>query len=193
MGLSLVTPATVPEEPVDLGAAKLHLREDGTSQDALISALVVAAREHAEAFTRRALVRQTWKLTLDAFPASGIIELPLPPLVSVSGITYVDALGATQTLAPATYVVDIDTTPGRIRLAYDASWPTTRDVAQAVAVTFVCGYAAVDAPAAIQAAIKLLLGSLYEHRETFVTGTIATELPFAAEALLWPYRVLEFA
>lgn len=190
MGLSLLPSATVPEEPVDLGAAKLHLREDGMSQDALIAALITAAREHAEAITRRALVRQSWRLTLDGFPANGIIEIPLPPLVSVTGITYLDAAGTTQTLDPTTYVVDVDTLPGRIRLAYNAEWPITRGIAHAVTVTFVAGYLPSEIPASIQAAIKLIAGTLYEHRETFVTGTIATELPFAAKSLLWPHRYL---
>ena len=55
-------------EPLTLAEAKLHLRVDDTADDALIGALITAARQHAEHDTRRALVTQTWKLALDASP-----------------------------------------------------------------------------------------------------------------------------
>lgn len=53
-------------EPVTLAEMKLHLRTyaSDTSEDALISSLITAAREWAENFTGRALVDQTWRLTL---------------------------------------------------------------------------------------------------------------------------------
>ena len=59
-------------EPVHLDDAKLHLRVEVTDDDALIRTLIVAARNHAEIFTGRALVTQTWDLKLDAFPACGV-------------------------------------------------------------------------------------------------------------------------
>lgn len=60
------------EEPVSLAEAKLHLRVDDNADDALISALIVAARQHAENDTRRALVTQTWRQVWDQFPAPGV-------------------------------------------------------------------------------------------------------------------------
>ena len=41
----------------------------------------------------------------------------------------------------------------------------------------------------IKAAILLILGHLYENRGTVVTGTIATEIPFGAKALLLLHRL----
>ena len=66
----LVTAPT--EEPVSLAEAKLHLRVDDNADDALIAALITAARQHAENDTRRALVTQTWRLALDQFPVPGV-------------------------------------------------------------------------------------------------------------------------
>lgn len=43
--------------------------------------------------------------------------------------------------------------------------------------------------AAITAACLLKLGHLFANREEVVTGTIATELPFASKSLLMPYRI----
>jgi len=70
MSLTIVTPPA--EEPVTLTEAKNHLRVDLSDDDSLISALIVAAREHAEAITRRAFITQTLKLSLDAFPATTV-------------------------------------------------------------------------------------------------------------------------
>lgn len=56
-------------EPVTLAEAKTHLRVDLADDDLLIGALITAARQHAETITRRALVTQQWKMTLDQFPA----------------------------------------------------------------------------------------------------------------------------
>jgi hypothetical protein len=67
MPLQLVTPAS--EEPVSLAEAKLHLRVESDDDDALIGALITAARQAAE--TLRPAVSSTtarWKLVLDSLP-----------------------------------------------------------------------------------------------------------------------------
>lgn len=42
---------------------------------------------------------------------------------------------------------------------------------------------------AIVGAVLLIAGHLYRNRESVITGTIATELPEGAIAMLWPHRV----
>ena len=42
---------------------------------------------------------------------------------------------------------------------------------------------------AIQAALLLITGKLYAHREDMVVGVSATQLPNGAEYLLQPYRI----
>jgi hypothetical protein len=42
-----------------------------TTSDPLLTQMIVAAREMCEEFLRRALITQTWKMTLDRFPADG--------------------------------------------------------------------------------------------------------------------------
>jgi len=68
MGLQLVTPPAL--EPIGLADAKTHLRVDVEDDDALICALISAARDYVERFCRRALLTQTWLLALDHFPGS---------------------------------------------------------------------------------------------------------------------------
>lgn len=186
--LSLVSPPAA--EPVTLAEAKLHLRvdSDDLSQDSLITQLILAARTMCEEYTHRAFYTQEWDYTADGFPDEDVILLGKPPLQTVATLKYVDTAGVLQTWAASNYVVDRATIDGAIRLAYDVSWPEHRELFNAVQIRFVAGYAA-GTPAPIIAAIKLLVGHLYEHRESVVTGTIVAELP-TVRALLGPYRYL---
>lgn len=192
MGLKLITPPAV--EPVTLEEAREHLRAPSadTSQNALIQALVIAAREHCEHYTHRRFVTQTWDWVMDAFPCWSV-ELPHAPLQSVTTVNYVDTAGATQLLAGSAYQVDAQTDPGRLMPAYGAVWPSTRpDTLNAVTIRFVCGYGlAAAVPRLVKAAMLLMVGHLSEHREE-VSDFQLFALPLGVERLLSPYRVLRF-
>jgi uncharacterized phiE125 gp8 family phage protein len=196
--MALVLVSTPAVEPVTLAEAKAHLRVDGTDEDALISALILAAREHCEAATGRVLVQQTWDLKLDRFPC--LIEVPLPPLRSVASISYLDDAGASQTLAGAYYLVDAASEPARITPSYGQSWPSTYPVTGAVTVRFVAGYPddgnsppdlVANVPQSIKLAMLLLIGHWFEHRSDVLAenGLQVASLPRAVDALLIPYRV----
>jgi uncharacterized phiE125 gp8 family phage protein len=193
-GLTLVTAPTV--EPVLLPAAMLALRIETTTEAALIESLITAAREYVEAFTRRALVSQTWDLQLDGFPSCDWLEIPTPPLRSVTSVTYVDGTGTTQTLSSALYAVDAPAGPwarhGRINLNYGETWPATRSQPNAVTVRFVAGYGTEgdSVPEALKTGIKMLVGHWFEQREAAVIGVGigVLQVPLNLDALLWPYR-----
>ena len=178
-------------EPVSLAEAKLHLKIESTeaAEDSLIQRLIVVARHHAETSTRRALVTQTWTLALDGFPG-GVIEVPRPPLSSVTSITYIDPEGATQTVAADRYRVDAQREPGRLTPAWDESWPPTRPVSNAVEVEFTAGYGTPDkVPEDLRQALLLIVGRYYAHREDVQAGgTPPVKMPLGAEHLLLPYR-----
>ncbi len=190
-------------EPIERDVAKLHLRLDTDEQDALVDALIAAARSHAELYLGRALITQTWRLSLDTLPvvnpvrvAREVIRLPYPRLQSVTSVTYVDDTGATQTMDPADYQVDADSEPARLRPAYGLTWPSVRGTTLgAVRVTYVAGYGTEPAsvPAAIRHGMLLLIGNLYENAEATIIGSAVNELPFGVAALWGPYRILEFA
>src|SRR6516164_5390111 len=65
-GLILETPPLV--EPISLAQAKSFLRVDFSTDDALISALITAARELVEIHTSRTMVNTGYIQTLDSFP-----------------------------------------------------------------------------------------------------------------------------
>jgi len=127
----------VTAEPISLTEAKAHCRIDGSDEDALITALITAARVHAEGATGRAMVTQSMRATFERF---GEMRLKAP-LRKVTGITYMDQAADTQTLSASSYVVEYDEVPGCVELAYLATWPVTYDHPQAVTVDFVAGYA----------------------------------------------------
>lgn len=186
MALRRIIDATV--EPVSLAEAKEHLRVTHALDDALIAALITAARQVAENELGRALMTQTWQKTLDQFPAS--IELPYPPVQAIQSVTYLDDSGALTLLAPASYTLDERSEPGWLVPAYGYEWPTTLDSVNAVTITYTAGYAdAAAVPAAIKAWINLHVGHLYENRESTVPGISIAPLPFLP-GLLDGYRVV---
>lgn len=189
----LVTPPQCP--PVDLYTLKQHLRVDAGDDDILIAAIADAATEHAERFLGRALIEQTWDIYLDKFPTGcDPIELAPPPILEVVGVFYKDADGNEQQLDEASYIADTVSEPGRLTPV--SSWPALTKASNAVRVRVRAGYLndespqVENVPASIKAAIMLISGTLYENRETIIIGQTAVELPFAAEHLMRPFRVL---
>lgn len=185
MALSLVTaPAT---EPITLDEAKAHLRVSITDDDALITALIVAARERAEQETRRALITQTWDATGRYFP--GVIRLPKPPLISITHLKYFDTANVEQTLDAATFYKTAapagpDASPGRISLRYGQVWPSVYAEEDVVTVRFVAGYGGTaSVPQTIKQGMLLAIGHWYANRETAVVGTIVADLPLGSKAL----------
>ncbi|MCG3133809.1 MAG: hypothetical protein HMLKMBBP_01074 [Planctomycetes bacterium] len=190
MGLLLLEGPAAPL--VSLEEAQAHVRSENAEESALLASMVEAATVQAEAYCRRRFVTQRWRATFDCFP-DGALLLPHPPLASVEAVTYVDAAGTVQTLAPADYVVRTAETPGELVPAYGKSWPAARDVPDAVAVEFTCGYGdPADVPHAIKRAVLLLVGSLYRDREN-ASPVALSHVPTSAEWLLGPFVVRRFA
>ena len=179
-------------EPLTLAEAKLHLRVDAdiTDDDSLITALIVTARQQAEHRTGRALVSQQWRYAIDAFPVDSL-ELPLPKLLSVQSVTYLDSDGTRQTLANTEYDVITDELVGRLIPAYGKSWPSCREWPGSVQVSYTCGYgAAADVPQSIKAWMLLAIGAWYENREALTSGQPVAELPRSFwNGLLDPFYV----
>lgn len=198
MTLKLVTPPA--DEPITLQDAKRHLRAVDDDEDDLIAIFLKAARQHAEKFTGRAFIDQTWDYYLDEFPDDDdAIEIPLSPLIAVEGVFYTDDAVAEQEFDAASYIVtgegDRSNKRAKISLTTSGSWPTPRDAGNSVRIRFRAGYLNTDSPPAadvdsdIIAAILMHLGSLYENRQTVVIGQAASMLPWGAEALLRMKRV----
>lgn len=194
--LEVSTPPAV--EPLTLAEAKEHLRVDLTLEDALITALIVAAREWTENYCRRSWIVRTLKLHLDYFEPE--LLLPRGPVVSVASVEYMSA-GALVALPPSAYTVDRFSLPARIRPVFGGAWPSVASVAlNGVVVTYDAGYPgttgappvpAANVPQSVKAAMKLLIGGWFENRE-HIAESAPAEVPLAVKSLLSALEVRDF-
>jgi uncharacterized phiE125 gp8 family phage protein len=147
---------------VSLDAARRAARVNGSSLDAELEDKIRGITDEVEHKTGRALIKQTWEVTLDGFPGSGAIKLPMARLINVEHVKFYDAAGVLQTLDSQGYLVDTKSEPGSIAPAPGRSWPSTQPRSGAVEVRYVCGYGATEAD--VPPAIKdYILGMLENH------------------------------
>ncbi|WP_434565154.1 head-tail connector protein [Thermoanaerobacterium thermosaccharolyticum] len=179
----LVTPPAM--EPVTLEEAKLHLRIDGNEEDSLISALIMAARQKCEEYTRRAFITQTWELALDS--ASGKVYLPRPPIQTINEVTLDGKIVSAENYS---------------LIGQDAFYPKISLNAvnpAGLVIRYISGYGsnAADVPQAIRQAILMLVAHLYEAREGEapqveyeVQARAGADIPPMVTSLLRSYRVM---
>lgn len=197
MTLRLITAPDA--EPLSLtDDIKPHLRIDFDDDDPYLEALLLGARQHVEtAELSGALITQTWELVLDNFPSLPL-ELPRPPLQSVTSITYIDIDDSSNVYPSSSYRVSTDSWPGQIVLKQSQTWPSVvlREI-EGVIIRFVAGYGDTpeSLPMPIRQAMLLIVGDWYENRENspLIPGVSqAAKLPFVARALLSSYRNRRF-
>lgn len=173
-------------EPVTLEQAKAHLRVDVDTDDDLISAMISAARDHVEQYCHRVFARSTWAVSLDYFPPGGdAIEIP-ESTASVDAITYYDGSGDAQSYGLTD--LQVDTVRNEIRPVAGGAWPWGSRVKIEVTAGPNTGASPPVLPApSVVAAIKLVLGDLYENREGGAIGVSYSMNP-TVKALLAQHR-----
>lgn len=196
---------TEPVEPVTLEEAKLHLRISSYSEnsndsshpdDPLILGLIIAAREHAEAFTGLALARCTTLATGYSFPpGSDQLELPLSPATRIDQVQYLSAGSLLE--YPIADLELVSATTSLLFLPEGVSWPVVASRPGAVRITYEAGFAPSHSsdtqgqpvlPQMIRQAMLLLVGHLYANREASVERALSL-VPLGIESLLRPHRV----
>ncbi|MDH5244810.1 MAG: hypothetical protein OEW98_00040 [Betaproteobacteria bacterium] len=197
--LALTTPPS--DAAVSVALAQRFTRDpNGRAESVLYELWSGAARRMAERRTLRAIGTQSWSLVLSAFPWS-YIRVPKPPLIEVTGITYLDGDGVTQTLAasPADFVVEAPAGPtaqcASVWPLAGESWPATAAEPGAVQVAFTCGYDVLDQtavnalPEDILAGMLLVLGEMFKQRSESVQQPNNTHAVIRAYDLWDGYRV----
>jgi uncharacterized phiE125 gp8 family phage protein len=192
MYVLIVTPPAA--EPVLLAELRSHCRVTTNDEDGVLAGYLLAARQWTENYTGRALVTRTYDGKIEsAWPIVDCVNrivLPMPPMLAVESINYVDANGASQLLAANQYQVSIGALFGQITPAYGVTWPTVRDQIDAITVRYSAGYG-IDSsfiPEPIRQAVLMMGGHFFEHREAAITGSSVATMPLAVESLLAPYR-----
>lgn len=197
MALTIKTPPV--SEPVSLIEAKNYLRISDNDDDPLINSLVTAIRQKAENWTRRLLITQTWTLWMDSVPDRKTIIIPHSPLQSVNHIKSYDSIDAVSIFDSSNYLVDSVSTPGRIGLKENQTWPNDLRRINALEIEFVAGFGdEFSVPESIKQGIlqwvKLLFANkskLYESDESTSGLLEMNRIPIPpAVMVLWePYKV----
>lgn len=180
MSLQLVTAQT--EWAVELPEVKVHLREDGTSNDAYIQELIYAAQSKIEEEYGLSLNTATYDLLLDEFP--DIIEIWKWPVASISSVKYTDGNGDTQTVTSSNYTTDLFRMPARVAPIDTYTWPIPRNSIGAIQVRFVTGFSSPAVlPGDIRQALYIIIGDMMDNREDK-----GRRFPRISELLLTKYK-----
>ena len=127
---------------LDLVKNYLKIDDANAADDNIIQGLITAARVSCESFNGHAYLEQAWDLWLDKFPDKNYINIPLPPLQSVTIIKYYGADDVEYIFSDDHYDVDNKSFIGRVVLKYGQAWPTVAlRPSNAVVIRFVAGYA----------------------------------------------------
>ena len=206
-GLTIVTAATA--NPVSLTEFRDYARIDDNVDTSLIFAIIGAATRFCEEYTNRSFVTQTLRLSLDGIGEydqqiqdgfytgpfqtfyKNFIEIPKPPLISVSSIKFFDDSDTESTWATSNYYIDNVSEPARVILRDGGAYPTDLRNANGIQVNYTAGYGAASAvPEAIRVAIMQYGLNLYEHRGD--TEKNSTQAPALVQNLLAPFVIRRY-
>lgn len=164
----LLARTVAPAAPAySLSEVKELLRLTFTDDDAMLTALLDAASEAVEEMTGRALISQTWALTLPALASDTRVMLDRPPVQAITTITYYDGDNAQQTLDSGAYRLVKDGDKAMVRPVDGGRWPTMYDREDAVTITYTAGFGAsyVAIPPALRTAMAILADHWFHRKE----------------------------
>lgn len=175
-------------EPVTVDEIKEHCVIGNDDDNSILRRLVKVARMGGETFIEHQFVTATRETTWDSWGVSSDIELPYPPLQSVTSVTYVDDDDVLRTISTDDYEVVTAGIVGFVRPVDE--WPTGKTLT----VRYVCGWPLVDGepttPEDIRHWIMVRVADLYEHRESFIVGQPINVIPSNfVDGLISHYRL----
>lgn len=209
-GLSIIT--DVAAEPLSADNVREYAHIDDGVETTVIDNMIKSSRMYVENYTGRSLLNRTLKFSIDYLeevdqplwegtrigPDMTIrrryLQLPRPPVVSVTSVKTFDDADTETTFDSSKYYVDNQREPARIILRNGETWPTALRVGNAIEVTYVSGYGASrsDVPEALIQGLLSHITFMYENRGD-AYGKPQNPLPHSIKYLLEPYRVLNFS
>lgn len=185
MTVVVVTP---PEPIVTFDEVAKHLADVPAEDQAYVEALTAAATAWVDGpggWLGRALGPQLLEWRPVTWPRGGACW-PIPNLLEVDSVSYVDPAGVDQSW-PLPVPVWFDGMPaargrpGDIRIRYWAGYGK-RDPDDAMKWV-------AEVPAPVKVAIMMLVAQWYHNRAGVAVGSAPATMPFAVDALLFPYRI----
>ena len=174
-------------EPCTVNELKSYLRVTHDAEDALIASLIAAARAQVETTTRRVLLSQQWRLTLDQWPDQRRILCRLGPLRAVLAARVFDHAGAAQELDVTGFVVD----RAADRIVTPPALPQPGRACAGIELDCELGFGseAADVPEPLRQAVRSLAAHWYDQRGVIAEGS-AAPLPAGLATLLGSARGL---
>ena len=212
-GITIV--ADVSEEPISADNVRSYARIDDGVDTTEITNMIKSSRLFVENYLGRSLLNRTLKFSVDyidevdqpLFEGTRIgpdmtirrryLQLPRPPVVSVTHVKTFDDADTETTLSSSKYYLDNQREPARIILRNGETWPTALRVGNAIEVTYVSGYGTTrsSVPEAIIQGLFQHITFMYENRGDQMGASRATQvsIPPQIRYLLDPFKVLNFS
>lgn len=153
-------------EPITVDEVKEFARIDGSEEDTLIQSFIYSARINCEAYLGRALIEQTITMVMDFWPGE-VIQLPRPPLLSITAVEILDELDNATQYSSDNYYIVTESIPGELIVKRGITFPinNVRDHS-GYRIRFTAGYGtdASSVPSGIKDGLKLWVTDIYENR-----------------------------
>lgn len=174
-------------EPLSLAEAKAHLRLDGSDEDALLSSLIRAAREHLERATGLCLIHQTWRLYLDKWPDGDVIQIGKGPVQTIETILVFDADGNPSDITATDMLLDGTARPVRLWLRDP---PSPGRAINGIEIDFIAGYgeAGSDVPDTLKRAMLTHVAQMFAFRGAILPENQPAATPAGYDRLVSPFR-----
>lgn len=179
--------------------------DDDSASNALLASYIEVATEAVKNHLNRAIKTETFTYRADefglgagddamaalgpgihtmsksyVFGGADSIDLPYPPLQSVTSVTTYNSANTSAVFSSASY--SLDTIGGRIYLNEGYTWPSDLRDQNAVEIVYVAGYGSGSVPAPIEEAIRRYVTQLYDGCEGMTDEV---------KRLLAPYRIMD--
>ena len=173
-------------EPLTLAETKAHLRIDASSEDDLIASLIRTVREYIERETGLALLSRTFRLYLDDWPLSRVIQIGRGPVQTIEAVTVYDADGIAVDVDARGFVLDGQARPARLILPRQ---PAPGQAINGIEIDFSAGFGATgaDVPDTLKRAMLLHLALLYEFRGAVPPDSQPAAVPAGYDRLIAPF------
>lgn len=162
-------------EMITLAEAKAHLRVDGSAEDDLIQSMLEAAIDLVETFTGKNLSEREVEQEFDGWSRIALYRGPVQQIVRVE---YDPTTGGAPVVMAGHLL-----RAGRLYFPAGTVFPE----AHVVRVIYTAGFPLGDIPAALNAAVKVLLTGYYEDR---AGGDTLAKAKAAVAGLCRPHRAL---
>lgn len=179
--------------PVSLATLKSYLKITGTAEDDILTMFIEAARDFAEAYTKRILINTTFTTYRDDFGDD--LTLRRSKLQSLTSFEYL-LNGSYTAVDSSLYGVTNDDDYSSIYRKDDQSFPDLdANIPNAIKIVFVAGYGATDSsiPSSLKLALLAHIAFMYANRGDCsgdCSGNSANSLPASVRNMYNKYRII---